>query len=363
MITPGRYFLDLDDDGFGDPSTLIIACAPPLGGVLDSTDCDDANDLYYPGAEWFEDLDGDGYGNSATLVVQCDAPAGYIDSPGDCDDTDPLVWHGEICDDGNPFTVNDRIQGNCLCDGDAINGNFKVMLGGAFDAQTGLMRDDLRANGLLPPSEPYSALGYTNMIGAGSVIDPALLSVTGPGAMVDWVLLECRLPEDPSVIAFSRPCLLRRDGRLVDLDGSLTVRIPGTTSLYYLAVHHRNHLPVMTATAGFPAGALLDLTDPAVPTFGSQAQQQVVPGTLAMWPGNANGDDRIKYTGTANDRDPVLTAIGGSIPTTVINGIYSTNDINLDGLVKYTGSNNDRDPILTTIGGTVPTAQRLGQVP
>lgn len=363
LIIPGRYFLDMDEDGFGDASTLFLACIQPPGSVMDSTDCDDTNDLFYPGAEWFEDLDGDGYGNSATLVVQCIAPQGYIDSPGDCDDSDPLVSHGEVCDDANPFTVNDRITGNCVCDGDAINGNFKIILGGAFDNQTGLMRDDLRANGLLPLSEPYSALGYANMIGAGSSIDPALLSINGPGAIVDWVLLECRLPEDPSVIAFSRPCLLRRDGRLVDLDGSLTVRIPGTTSLYYLAVHHRNHLPVMTAAAGFPAGALLDLTDPGVPTFGSQAQQQVAPGIMAMWPGNANGDDRIKYTGTGNDRDPVLTAIGGTIPTAVVNGTYSNNDINMDGSVKYTGSNNDRDPILTTIGGTLPTAQRLGQVP
>lgn len=363
MITPNRYFLDLDEDGFGDPSTLVIACTQPSGSVMDSTDCDDANDLFYPGAEWYEDLDGDGYGNSATLVIQCVAPAGYIDSPGDCDDSDPMVSHGEVCDDGNPFTVNDGIQVNCLCDGDAVNGNFKLILAGAFDTQTGLMRDDLRTNGLLPLTEPYSVLGFANMIGAGSVIDPAVLSVSGPTAIVDWVLVECRLPEDPSMVAFSRPCLLRRDGRLVDLDGSLNVRMPGTTSLYYLAVHHRNHLPVMTATAGFPAGALLDLTDPAAPTFGNQARQEVAPGIMAMWPGNTNGDDRIKYTGTANDRDPVLTAIGGSIPTAVINGTYSNIDINLDGSVKYTGSNNDRDPILTTIGGTIPTALRLSQLP
>jgi hypothetical protein len=33
------------------------------------------------------------------------------------------------------------------------------------------------------------------------------------------------------------------------------------------------------------------------------------------------------------------------------------------GTVKYTGSGNDRDPILQNIGGVVPTNVRLEQVP
>jgi len=38
-------------------------------------------------------------------------------------------------------------------------------------------------------------------------------------------------------------------------------------------------------------------------------------------------------------------------------------DVNLDGVVKYTGAANDRDVVLSTIGGTTPTAVRLEQVP
>jgi hypothetical protein len=35
----------------------------------------------------------------------------------------------------------------------------------------------------------------------------------------------------------------------------------------------------------------------------------------------------------------------------------------MDGLVKYSGVGNDRDPILSNIGGTVPTNTRLEQLP
>ena len=71
----------------------------------------------------------------------------------------------------------------------------------------------------------------------------------------------------------------------------------------------------------------------------------------------------VRYTGGINDRDPVLVAIGGVVPTAVVNGVYSPLDVNLDGRIKYVGSDNDRDIILQTIGGVVPTAVRVGQLP
>jgi hypothetical protein len=78
-----------------------------------------------------------------------------------------------------------------------------------------------------------------------------------------------------------------------------------------------------------------------------------------LWPGNANFDGQVMYTGANNDCDPVPVAIGGSVPTTVVSGVYSPMDINLDGQLLYTGVGHDRDIILQTIGGKVPTAVRL----
>lgn len=65
----------------------------------------------------------------------------------------------------------------------------------------------------------------------------------------------------------------------------------------------------------------------------------------------------IKYSGGDNDRDKVLQAIGGIVPTNTATG-YRQEDVNLDGVTKYTGARNDRDAILQTIGGIVPTNTR-----
>ena len=70
----------------------------------------------------------------------------------------------------------------------------------------------------------------------------------------------------------------------------------------------------------------------------------------------------LKHTGSGNDRDPILTAIGGVVPTNTLVG-YRSEDVNMNGTVKYTGAGNDRDPILQNIGGVVPTNTRVEQMP
>jgi hypothetical protein len=83
---------------------------------------------------------------------------------------------------------------------------------------------------------------------------------------------------------------------------------------------------------------------------------------MTLWSGNVMRDAMLKYTGASNDRDPILTAIGGSVPTNVVTG-YALSDVNMDGSTKYTGSANDRDPILSNIGGSVPTNTLTEQLP
>jgi len=82
-----------------------------------------------------------------------------------------------------------------------------------------------------------------------------------------------------------------------------------------------------------------------------------------MWPGETNGNGVVSDTGPENDRDPVLSAVGGSVPTQVLQNVYAVEDVNLDGKVKYAGAENDRDPILLTIGGSTPTNVRHEQLP
>ncbi|MEN9787696.1 MAG: hypothetical protein RLZZ299_2960 [Pseudomonadota bacterium] len=118
------WHADRDGDGFG-AEAVTRACAAPDGHVADGTDCDDADDQSFPGAEevcdtrdndcdgaadedaagevprtWYADADGDGVGTTSSVVAVCAPPGGYAASAGDCDDADGTVHPGafEHCD-------------------------------------------------------------------------------------------------------------------------------------------------------------------------------------------------------------------------------------------------------------------------
>ncbi len=118
------YYIDIDDDGFGDPDQTTTDCSAPSGYVSDSTDCDDSEASVNPDAPeicdgldndcegttdgsdvtdpatWYADDDGDGYGDSSDSAEACSAPTGYVESSEDCDDADADVSPSadEVCD-------------------------------------------------------------------------------------------------------------------------------------------------------------------------------------------------------------------------------------------------------------------------
>ena len=244
--------------------------------------------------------------------------------------------------------------------------DLHAVLEGPYDATTGLMDDDLRTLPDFPLMEPFSALGYLHQGGGGETVDPQVLGVTGPDAIVDWVLVELRDANDPTTVLTSQSALLQRDGDVVATDGVSTLPLPLPEGNYHVAMRHRNHLGCMTAgpvLLGYTP-TTIDLAAAGTLMYGSDARNSVT-GTFpaeALWAGDVSFDGVVKYTGVANDRDPILLSIGGVVPTGTTTG-YSAADVDLNGVVKYTGAGNDRDRLLQSVGGVVPTATRVEQLP
>lgn len=106
------YYLDTDNDGYGDPLVAVDTClAEPLAGyVANDLDCDVSNSSVYPDAPelcdgldnncnglvddeipvytYYLDADGDGFGDALMALDTClSTPlSGYVDNDGDCDD-------------------------------------------------------------------------------------------------------------------------------------------------------------------------------------------------------------------------------------------------------------------------------------
>lgn len=112
-----EYFIDYDEDGFGNADENIFVCyeIPPFGYLTDSTDCNDDIAVINPDATelcnslddncngssdegftlyvYFFDSDDDGYGNDTLSIATCSdtAPAGYVTDNTDCNDSDAAV--------------------------------------------------------------------------------------------------------------------------------------------------------------------------------------------------------------------------------------------------------------------------------
>ncbi|MCB0794952.1 MAG: PQQ-dependent sugar dehydrogenase [Flavobacteriales bacterium] len=244
------------------------------------------------------------------------------------------------------------------------NASLRSLLSGCYVNNTGLMRDDLRAAGLIPLQEPYTAAGMLDAQNGGQQVDPSMLQQAGPGSVVDWVLVQLRDKNDPTIVVDATAALITRAGNVRTADGYDRILFDVPADQYYIALLHRNHLGIMTAD---PVGldrdlTLVDLSSAATNVAGTDPRLELVNGRMAMFAGDALKDEVLKYTGSSNDRDRILLTIGGSVPTAVVFG-YNDQDLNMDGKVKYAGQANDRDVLLNMINGSVPTAVRMGSLP
>ncbi len=265
------------------------------------------------------------------------------------------VWFAEdVC--GN-HTVYSQVV-NC----EGVTLRAKVYLQGALitNGRTELMRDNLRENGLLPLTEPYTDMdGFTHIgAGGGEMVSQELLDQTGPTAIVDWVFIELKDANNSEQVVATCSALLQRNGEIVTNTGSPIIKFYNfPQGEYYVRIRHRNHLTLET-TFPYVFSAnntpYLDFNNPYLPVSGNHPRVELDDSggdKLAAWSGDLNGDNKTIFQGPNNDIFYIfLQVISDSINTNnlsnFINHGYSERDFNLDGTVIFQGPNNDRSILL-----------------
>ena len=130
------WYLDSDNDGYGDAGIAIRSCASVDGYANNPDDCADGSNMRYPQANelcntvdddcdglideegsvdapvWYFDNDNDGFAGSAITIQICTAPDGFLSQPIDCNDVDQNI-HPEAIEtcDGIDNNCDDNIDG------------------------------------------------------------------------------------------------------------------------------------------------------------------------------------------------------------------------------------------------------------
>lgn len=231
-----------------------------------------------------------------------------------------------------------------------VNLQIRAYLQGPYDASTGLMKDTLRAKGLIPLQQPYSAAPFSY---AGTeTLNRSLTSVSVGGdsdALIDWVLVELRSATDPTVVIAQRALGLQADGDVMDVQtGSTTLAFLNVSPAnYYVSLRHRNHLALVSASAhalSFTPN-LIDFSSASFAVAG-QNSRALSNSKALLWAGDSNKDKKVIVSGVGSDNNVLLTKILSTSANTGMNTSYrlkgyASTDLNLDGDSLATGPGND----------------------
>jgi hypothetical protein len=200
--------------------------------------------------------------------------------------------------------------------------DIRLMLEGAYD--NGSMRSDLNTLGLVPLKQPYDESPW-NYHGTDSV-------TSIPPEVVDWVLIEIR--KNLTSMSNERVAFVKVDGLLADLDGGSPVNLYNLNNgNYYIAVHHRNHLSIMSSEqidiSETPNP--YDFTKEITQAYGEDPMKDLGDSAFGMYAGDTNNSGII----TAADKSPINSFLNDS-------GYFEA-DSNLNGIVD----DEDKQPVIS----------------
>lgn len=155
-----------------------------------------------------------------------------------------------------------------------------------------------------------------------------------PATAVDWVEIELRTGTSAATkTGTNRGGILKSDGTVVDKEGNNFILTQADGSSYYIVIHHRNHLSVMSATAISPVNGIYthDFTTAQSQSFsgGSDGAKQVG-SVFAMLAGDADGDGDVDATDLTTWRNQ------NGVPFSYNN---TNGDLNLDGVINAVDRN------------------------
>ncbi len=238
----------------------------------------------------------------------------------------------------NPDVGQPDFQICCYVDGDLFNLDYwyvdnirlfrpmeldvTLLLEGPFHNDQ--MTNKLNLSGYLPLNQPYDSPPW-NYNGTENV--------TGiPNSdVIDWVLVELiknnPYPPPQFKTVARQAAFILHDGTITGLDGNSTLEfnLPDTDS-FYVFVHHRNHLPVMSATTLTQTNGVytFDFTqDSGMAIQGNQSMKQLAPDTWGIISGDGNADGQINN----NDKNEIWLG-------QLNNSGYYSGDYNMDGKVN-----------------------------
>jgi len=188
-------------------------------------------------------------------------------------------------------------------------------------AEESLMRDDLRSNGLIPTTSPYTD---------ALTCDASVFNAIGQDAIVDWVWIELRDENNNTIVIQVRSALLQRDGDVVDIDGISVLTFYNISANYYLMISHRNHIGILSANT-LSLNSTVTVADfrtnSALVTGGTNGIADMGDGSFALFSGDFSGDGQIQNS----DKNAVEPLRG-------LNG-YNNADIDMNNQVQNTDLN------------------------
>lgn len=210
---------------------------------------------------------------------------------------------------------------------------IKVMLQGPmYRAVDGKMPDNLQVGNAgfgtvlsIPVDNPYGIYG---------VSCPDIHDASKVGNIADWIHVTIRDVVDPRVILEERALLLRVDGEIVEIDGSVPEFAPQDNPVF-ITVSHRNHMDILSNPVVLDenfAGSVYDFTTDITqahkhPDFNDlppMVELESIPGVWCMWVGDINND------GYVDSEDVGLAITDFRIG---VQAEYVDTDVNFDGYV------------------------------